>query len=216
MSNATCVESFTLANGETVACNRKAAPKNQVMGHDAVCLKCYEAWMMMNEHNDYGHDEPVADCPECGTYDLRVKQGHTKNKGKKQVHTSHAECDHAKTPVARAKCRKARAKELAPAPEVNADAPEDDHFGDTPFDEADYDTEPVKVSPLQKAYDALTDKQRDQALIVIDGQGVATDIDTELVQSLTLALVERARAKKTTVAKLSKGDVRNVIAIDSL
>ena len=119
---------------------------------------------------------------------------------RKQVHTSHAECDHAKTPVARAKCRKARAKALVPAP----------------FDEADYDTEPVKVSPLQKAYDALTDKQRDQALTVIDAQGIATDIDAELVQTLTLALVERARAKKTTVAKLSKGDVRNVIAIDSL
>lgn len=159
-------------------------------------------------HNE---DLGLAQCDKCYA-------GETLNRAtrRKQVHTSHAECDHAKTPVARAKCRKARAKALVPAPEVNADAVADDHFGDTPFDEADYDTEPVKVSPLQKAYDALTDKQRDQALIVIDGQGVATDIDTELVQSLTLALVERARAKKTTVAKLSKGDVRNVIAIDSL
>lgn len=75
----------------------------------------------------------------------------------------------------------------------------------------------VKVTFVtQKAYDALTDKQREQALAVIDGQGISTDIDQALVQSLTLALVERARTKKTTVAKLSKGDVRNVVAIDSL
>ncbi|QGJ95988.1 hypothetical protein PBI_YARN_31 [Gordonia phage Yarn] len=214
MSN--CTETFTLANGETVACNRKAAPKNQVSGHEAVCLKCFEAWMMENDHNDNGHDEAVADCPLCGTYDPRTKQGHTKTKGTKQVHRSHADCDHPKTPAARAKCRKARAAGAAPAPEVNADAPKDDHFGDTPFDGADYDTEPVKVSPLQKAYDSLTDKQRDQALTVIDAQGISADIDAELVQSLTLALVERARAKKTTVAKLSKGDVRSIVAIDAL
>ena len=104
MSN--CTETFTLANGETVACNRKAAPKNQVSGHDAVCLKCYEAWMMMNEHIDDGHAEAVADCPGCGTYDPRTKQGHTNTATKS--HTSHAACDHPRTPAGRAACRKAR------------------------------------------------------------------------------------------------------------
>lgn len=188
MSNATCVESFTLANGNTVSCNRKAAPKNQVGGHDAVCLKCYEAWMMMNEHNDYGHDEAVADCPECGTYDPRVKQGHTKTKGTKQVHRSHAECDHPKTPVARAKCRKARAAAADPAPEVNADAPDSEEL---------------------TAFKALTDKQRDQARAALAAHG----IEDARVVTLTLALVDRARAKKTTVAKLSKADLMNVIAL---
>ncbi|QWY82458.1 hypothetical protein SEA_TOLLS_34 [Gordonia phage Tolls] len=196
MSN--CTETFTLANGETVACNRKAAPKNQVSGHEAVCLKCFEAWMMENDHNDNGHDEAVADCPLCGTYDPRTKQGHTKTKGTKQVHRSHADCDHPKTPAARAKCRKARAAGAAPAPEVNADAP------------ADVAPATTNVSPLQGAYDLLTDKQREQSLIALDAHGI-TDMDMELVMSLTLALVERARAKKTTVAKLSKGDVRSIV-----
>lgn len=197
MSN--CTETFTLANGDTVSCNRKAAPKKSVLGHENVCFPCFEAWMMENDHNDNGHDEAVANCPECGTYDPRTKQGHTKTKGTKQVHRSHANCNHDKTPAARAKCRKARAAGAAPAPEVNAD---------------DYDTEPVKVSPMQKAYDALTDKQREQALIRLNVQGFVNE--DPRVKSLTLALVERARAKKTTVAKLSKGDVRNVVAIDSL
>ncbi|QWY84904.1 hypothetical protein SEA_MSCARN_33 [Gordonia phage MScarn] len=195
MSNVMCIESFTLANGETVTCDRKAAPKNSVLGHEQVCHKCFEAWMMENSHNDEGHADPVDGCPACGTYDPR--QGHTKTKGTKQVHHSHANCNHDKTPVARAKCRKARNKGAASAPEVNA--------------------EPVNTAPMtQEAYDALTDKQRSQALAVIAAEGIAFRGRLELVQSLTLALVERARAKKTTVAKLSKGDIRNVIAIDSL
>lgn len=206
MSN--CTETFTLANGETVACNRKAAPKNQVFGHEAVCLKCFEAWMVGNDHNDNGHDEAVADCPKCGTYDPRTKQGHTKTKGTKQVHRSHADCDHPKTPVARAKCRKARAAGAAPAPEVNADAPADDHFGDTLFDEADYDSEALS------AYKALTDKQREQAREALRANGI--ECPDARVITLTLALVDRARAKKTTVAKLSKGDLKNVIAIEAL
>ncbi|WVX87815.1 hypothetical protein SEA_BILLDOOR_33 [Gordonia phage BillDoor] len=191
MSN--CTETFTLANGETVACNRKAAPKNQVSGHEAVCLKCFEAWMMENDHNDNGHDEAVADCPLCGTYDPRTKQGHTKTKGTKQVHRSHADCDHPKTPSARAKCRKARAK----GAEVVADAPKNVAPATT-------------INPLQGAYDRLTDKQREQSLIVLDAHGI-TDMDMNLVMSLTLALVECARAKKTTVAKLSKGDIHNIV-----
>lgn len=206
MSNATCVESFTLANGDTVSCNRKAAPKKSVLGHENVCFPCFEAWMMENDHNDHGHDEAVANCPECGTYDPRTKQGHTKTKGTKQVHRSHANCNHDKTPAARAKCRKARAAGAAPAPEVNADAPEDDHFGDTPFDESDYDSEALS------AFKALTDKQRDQARAALAAHG----IEDARVVTLTLALVDRARAKKTTVAKLSKADLKNVIAIDSL
>lgn len=210
MSN--CTETFTLANGDTVSCNRKAAPKKSVLGHENVCFPCFEAWMMENDHNDHGHDEAVANCPECGTYDPRTKQGHTKTKGTKQVHRSHANCNHDKTPAARAKCRKARAAAADPAPEVNADAPEDDHFGDTPFDESDYDSEALS------AFKALTDKQREQAREALRANGIeggTVDSDARVV-TLTLALVDRARAKKTTVAKLSKGDLKNVIAIEAL
>lgn len=152
-------------------------------------------------HNE---DLGLAQCDKCYA-------GETPNRAtrRKQVHTSHAECDHPKTPVARAKCRKARAKALVPAPEVNADAPADDHFGDT---ESDYDSEALS------AFKALTDKQREQAREALRANGIeggTVDSDARVV-TLTLALVDRARAKKTTVAKLSKADLKNVIAIDSL
>lgn len=30
-----------------------------------MCAPCYEGAGLENEHNDYGHDEPVAGCPAC-------------------------------------------------------------------------------------------------------------------------------------------------------
>lgn len=109
MTTTRCTESFTLANGEKVSCDRKAAPKHLVGHHSNVCLKCYEAWMMENDHNDYGHDEEgvvTLDCPLCGTYDPRTTKGHTNTAAR--TNTSHAACEHPTTPAARAKCRKAR------------------------------------------------------------------------------------------------------------
>ncbi|UDL15195.1 hypothetical protein SEA_PONS_35 [Gordonia phage Pons] len=165
---------------------------NRIMTPTADCDLCDR------KVQDVYHDDEtgLAICDRCYS-----KQA-APTKGTKQVHRSHAECDHPRTPAARAKCRKARA------------AAGDDHFGDTPFDENDY--KPVvddnELARLITAFEALTEKQKDQAEAVIGDAHIGPV--TRL--RLTLALVERARAKKTTVAKLSKGDVRNIIAIDAL
>ncbi|QDP45199.1 hypothetical protein PP993_gp37 [Gordonia phage Mayweather] len=160
---------------------------NRIMTPTADCDLCDR------KVQDVYHDDEtgLAICDRC--YNKQAAP----TKGTKQVHRSHAECDHPRTPAARAKCRKARAA-----------AGNDDHFGDTPFQEQDND----ELARLITAFEALTEKQKDQAEAVI---GTA-DIDAMTRLRLTLALVERARAKKTTVAKLSKGDVRNIIAIDAL
>ena len=104
----TCTNVATLASGEQVMCGRRAANPMQVSGHQDLCERCFESWMMENDHNDYGHDEPVADCPECGTYDPRPAKGHTNTRAKSR--TSHAACEHPKTPKDRAACRKRRAQ----------------------------------------------------------------------------------------------------------
>jgi hypothetical protein len=109
MTRKLCSESFILADGTKVSCTRKAAPPREVCGHEHVCLNCFEAWGMENEHYDGGHDEGEGiDCPECGTYDPRGKQGHTNNTGTHRKHRSHALCDHPRTPAGRAACRKVR------------------------------------------------------------------------------------------------------------
>ncbi|QGJ92140.1 hypothetical protein PBI_LAUER_31 [Gordonia phage Lauer] len=207
MSKNNCVQTFTLANGETVTCNRKAAPRREVSGHEQVCLSCFEAWMMENDHNDTGHDgaiernETVAGCPECGTYDPRpTRKGHSANKGTKQVHRSHAACDHPSTPAARAKCRKARAAA-------------DNHFGDTPMqDEDNADVWENLPRDLLDAYEALTDKQKEQARARI-ADNEALPAGAKLTAHVAIALADRARFKKTTIAKLSKADVRSIIAL---
>ena len=80
--------------------------------HD-VCHFCYASWAMENEHDDYDdHDETTQGCPSCGTF-VKPTAKVTKPATSTQVHTkhtSHAACDHASTPAARAKCRKERAK----------------------------------------------------------------------------------------------------------
>lgn len=103
----TCTNVATLASGEKVRCDRKPAPRDEVGGHVDLCARCYDSWMMENDHNDGWHEPGEGiDCPECGTYDPRVKKGHTNTKA--HTRTSHAACEHPKTPAARAKCRKAR------------------------------------------------------------------------------------------------------------
>lgn len=110
MTTNRCSEKFTLADGTEVQCNRKAAPKREVNGHEAVCLKCFDAWGMENSHYDGMHEAgPVDGCPECGTYDPRGRKGHTNTAPKS--HGSHRECyaagKHLPTPKDRAACRKA-------------------------------------------------------------------------------------------------------------
>lgn len=94
-------------------CNLKLTKGNTAhakgdMGVHDTCHWCWNAFGRENDHNDYGHDVEVGGCPACGTYVFpTAKKGHTGTKGP-QSHTSHAKCDHAVTPAARAKCRKAR------------------------------------------------------------------------------------------------------------
>ena len=185
MSN--CTETFTLANGDTVSCNRKAAPKKSVLGHENVCFPCFEAWMMENDHNDNGHDEAVANCPECGTYDPRTKQGHTKTKGTKQVHRSHANCNHDKTPAARAKCRKARNK-------AN--------------DALDAIVAPV-VNPYAERFDAITDKQRDAVWDRLTAYDV--DLSDDDRPRVYVEVLEAARKGKCSVAKLTDAKITAII-----
>lgn len=105
MSN-TCSAYFSF-EGKTVACTRRAAPKHLVGGNAETCLKCWDAYGMENDHQDGHHEDGEGiDCPMCGTYDPRPRKGHTN--GVSHVRTSHAECDHPRTPAGRAACRKAR------------------------------------------------------------------------------------------------------------
>lgn len=107
MTTNRCSESFYVAAlNMTVTCVRKAAPRDQVCGHDSVCVRCFAAWEMENDHQDGGHKQGAGvDCPSCFTYDPRGHLGHTNTVAKS--HTSHAGHDHPATPKARAACRKA-------------------------------------------------------------------------------------------------------------
>ena len=109
----------------------------------------------------------------------------------KQVHRSHAACDHPKTPAARAKCRKARAK-------LDADAPADAAPVDVPAD------------PYQEAYEALTDKQRmaanDRLHIAGEFAIFGADYHRVIVQ-----MIEAARKQKCSPAKLTNKKVLEII-----
>lgn len=157
------------------------------------------------QNSELFHDDAtglaVCEDPTCSAAAKKT------TKGTKQIHRSHKNCAHPKTPAARAKCRKAGfAAKLAvvpvPAPELDAD----DHFGDTPYDDADdLDT---------SAYDRLTANQKNQAAAVISNANAATDKATMI--RLAVLLAAAARAKKTTIAKLSKNDLATVFAFDAL
>lgn len=84
------------------------------IGYHDVCSTCYEVWGWENTHADDSHDDLPADAPERA--DCLVCHPPAERKAKKasvptgRTNTSHAACAHPKTPAARAKCRKARAK----------------------------------------------------------------------------------------------------------
>ncbi|WNN94167.1 hypothetical protein SEA_ELINAL_37 [Gordonia phage Elinal] len=145
---------------------------------------------------DVYHDDEtgLAICDRC--YNKQAAPA----KGTKQVHRSHAACDHPSTPAARAKCRKARAAA-------------DNHFGDTPMqDEDNADVWENLPRDLFDAYEALTDKQKEQARARI-ADNEALPAGAKLTAHVAIALADRARFKKTTIAKLSKADVRSIIAL---
>lgn len=87
-------------------------------GYDDVCSVCYEGWGWENTHNDNGHDTLPEDddervgcwvCyPELRTY-ASAKKAHLE-RVTGRTNMSHAACDHAKTPKARAACRKANSR----------------------------------------------------------------------------------------------------------
>lgn len=84
------------------------------------CYPCGDEGQHEISH-DNGHESiSVDECWIChpelnkAAADYTPKKGHTNTIAK--TYSSHANCDHAKTPADRAKCRKARAAKKAPKP----------------------------------------------------------------------------------------------------
>jgi hypothetical protein len=90
-------------------------PQDTTVIGPQLCTVCLEYADMENVHQDHGDDHgdsgySTEDCPVCHPeLDRRYtkRTGHTNTVAKSR--TSHAGCDHAVTPKARAACRKARA-----------------------------------------------------------------------------------------------------------
>lgn len=106
----TCIECATKLTSK----NRSSSPSNNsdtVTDRNDVCTKCYDYWGWENTHTDEAHNELNVDpeCPVCVKefHDLATDAGWTQDTGRKN--RSHADCDHVRTPAARAKCRKANA-----------------------------------------------------------------------------------------------------------
>lgn len=76
----------------------------------ALCVDCYEAAGLENDHNDNGHPEFVEGCPVCDDLEAPVlveptEAPATKPTGRKNF--DHSACRHESTKAARAKCRRA-------------------------------------------------------------------------------------------------------------
>ena len=74
-----------------------------------VCLE-YADWENVHQDGEDGEDGTHGNCPICHPeLDKRYAKkatGHTNTVAK--THTSHADCNHLRTPAARANCRKTR------------------------------------------------------------------------------------------------------------
>lgn len=102
-------------------CSRPVNSRNSAetvlgaMGYKDVCHVCYDVWGWENTHEDECHNDlPAGDTEREGCYicypELRPYPDAKKSSmptGRSNM--SHAGCEHAKTPAARAKCRKANA-----------------------------------------------------------------------------------------------------------
>jgi hypothetical protein len=109
---------------KTTACTECSRPVNArnsahnvlgAIGYHDVCHVCYDVWGWENSHTDGDHDSLAADdeeregcyiCyPELRPYPDAKKVSTSTGRSNR----SHADCDHARTPAARSKCRKANA-----------------------------------------------------------------------------------------------------------
>lgn len=89
-------------------------PQDATMIGSELCGVCLHYAGMENVHQDHGDDHdaeyPTATCPVCHPeLDTRYvrRTGHTNTAPKSW--SSHATCNHPRTPAARATCRKERA-----------------------------------------------------------------------------------------------------------
>lgn len=82
-----------------------------------LCCNCDYQGGLENEHNDYGHDEPVDDCPLCNPDTVNtvetvkaITEAKTVSTPTGRTNFDHSACTHPRTPAGRAACRKERAK----------------------------------------------------------------------------------------------------------
>lgn len=119
-----------------VDCEKRPVCAEQRRNGGSLCEQCLEWAGWENEHSDNCHDEinagedmsisaekiaeirefSMANCPICLEYPHprdTFKAGHTNTQAK--TYTSHADCDHPRTPKAREICRRARRAAGVPA-----------------------------------------------------------------------------------------------------
>jgi hypothetical protein len=118
-------------------CEKRPICAEQRGNGGSLCELCLEWASWENEHSDNCHDEiaageemhisedqltyiresSMANCPICLEHthprDIEVRKGHTNTQAK--TYTSHADCNHPRTPKAREICRRARRAANIPA-----------------------------------------------------------------------------------------------------
>jgi hypothetical protein len=95
-------------------CATRITSSNRARGRDYpdVCNRCYDYWGWENAHSDGDHDSLPVDADErigclvCLDAKPVARTGHTNTANHSR--TSHAACDHERTPADRAACRKLR------------------------------------------------------------------------------------------------------------
>lgn len=164
-------------------------------------------------------------CPDHDSEEVQNRLNRAERR--RQTHTSHDACAHAKTKTERQACRRARARAAGQivhtrpsqleqlVDEVQAEADANltgDDIKQMAEESRANPPEPAPVTPAHRnAFETLNTKQRTTVTARMEAYGADIGQGSVYMRTAVL-LVESARVGKTSIAKLSDNKVRQAIA----